>query len=142
MCAAHTSNDSYPCVSLPDPQRKHFQHGPVLMSVASRCRRLNQNPRPAWQEWSLRRSDCGAVIHLHKRQAKGNACPGRAYSCGSAPRLDRVLPWFPRQHLDRKRHICPKRPSLKYQHEHTSRAVYECVCSFLLLGLVTSSTVK
>lgn len=95
----------------------------VVMSVASRCRRLNQNPRSAWQEWSLRQSDCGAVIHVHKRQVKGNACPGRAYSCGSAPRLDHVLPWFPRQHLHRKWHICPKRTSLKYQHEHTSRAV-------------------
>lgn len=92
-------NDSYPCVSLPDPQGKHFQHGPVLMSVASRC------GQPSWQEWSLRRSDCSAVIHAHKRQAKGNACPGRAYSCGSAPRLDHVLPWFPRQHLHRKTHL-------------------------------------
>jgi len=50
-----------------------------------------------------------------KEQAKGNAWPGRAYSCRSALRLEHVLPWFPRQHLNRKRHMCPKRASIIYQ---------------------------
>lgn len=36
---------SYPRVSLPDPQGKHFQHGPVCMSVTPRCGRLNQRGR-------------------------------------------------------------------------------------------------
>ncbi len=131
MCAAHTSiltqiRQLLPLISLifqicqMTPTRAFLcliRKGNIFSMVLSSCQSLHavDNSRPAWQEWSLRRSDCGAVIHAHKRQAKGNACPGRAYSCGSAPRLDHVLPWFPRQHLHRKRHICPKRASLIHQ---------------------------
>lgn len=51
---------------------------------------------------------------LDKRNSRGKACPGKASSCWSAPRLEHVLSLFPRQHLHRKSHSCSQRASRSF----------------------------